>query len=328
MAQAEVFVGSHSIKIVILDQFADIYVKALEPAFPGVEFTSARSADEAMPLMKRAQALFALAPAIPEALIAAAPGLQWIQALTTGVDNLVGMETLPDNVVITSTRGVHGPQMAEMALMLMMALSRALPRIIANQGAQRWERWPQPMLWRKTIAIVGVGAIAETLAARCKAFEMDVVGISSSARQITGFDHVYSRDDLHKAVAAADFVIVLTPYSAQSHHMIDATVMAAMKPDAYLINLARGGVVDETALLEALETGKIAGAALDVFAEEPLPPGHRLWNAQNLIVTPHLGGMSEGYEQQVLPILQHNLHAFLREDFAAMQNLVTALGHD
>jgi phosphoglycerate dehydrogenase-like enzyme len=134
---------------------------------------------------------------------------------------------------------------------------------------------------------------------------------------------VRPRLHLREAVAGADFLVLLIPYSPETHHMIDASVLAAMKPTAYLINVARGGVVDEGALIEALRTHQIAGAGLDVFAQEPLPESSLLWDLDNVIITPHIGGMSDIYAEQVLPLLLHNLRAFAAGDRAAMLNLVT-----
>src|SRR5262249_37325990 len=122
--------------------------------------------------------------------------------------------------------------------------------------------------------------------------------------------------------AEADFLVLLTPYLAQTHGLIGADVFAAMKPSAYLINLARGGVVDEDALIAALEQGRIAGAALDVFNEEPLPAGYKLWSLPNVIVTPHAGGFYDDYPARAWPAIEHNMRCFLTRDLAGMVNRI------
>ena len=303
-----------------MDAFAGTYAHALQPRFPEAQFMLAGDVAEAMPLSPRANVLMAFAPRITAELLQAAPELEWLQALTTGVDNLWTMPSLSPRTLITTVRGIHGPQMSEMAFLYMLALSRDWRRMQANQDAAVWDRRPQRLLWRRTLAIIGMGVIADGLAARARAFEMRVVGVTETPREAPGFDRVFARADLKAAVAEADHVVVLTPHSPQTHNLVDAAVLGAMRPDAFLINLARGGVVDEAALLEALDDGQIAGAGLDVFAAEPLPAQSPLWRHPKVLLTPHVGGMSDVYEEQVMPILIHNLDAFLAGRLEDLQN--------
>jgi phosphoglycerate dehydrogenase-like enzyme len=151
---------------------------------------------------------------------------------------------------------------------------------------------------------------------------MTVVGISTSPRTMEGFDRMVHRDALELAVRDLDFLVLLTPYTAETHGIVGARVLAAMKPSAFLVNLARGGIVDEDALLLALREGRLAGAALDVFATEPLPEAHPLWSMDNVIVTPHLGGFHDQYAEQALPTVVENFRKFLAGDTAGMINVV------
>jgi D-2-hydroxyacid dehydrogenase (NADP+) len=255
-------------------------------------------------------------------LLKRATKLRWIQSLTTGTDAILKLAALRPDIVVTSTRGMHGPQMSELVFLHMLALIRDFPRMQRNQAAAIWERWPQPLLWGKSIVIVGVGAIAEALALRCKAFGMRVYGVSNSSRVPSGFDAVYARQELLQAAAHADFLVLLVPYSAQTDNLIDARTIAALKPSAYLINAARGGVLDEQALLEALREGRIAGAGLDVFRRQPLPPDDPLWRTPRVVITPLVGGMSDIYLEQAYPIVRTNLQCFLAGRFDAMLNVV------
>lgn len=257
-----------------------------------------------------------------EALIQAAPNLRWIQSLTTGTDQILRLTSLPASVVVTSTRGIHGPQMSELIFLHMLALLRDFPRMQRNQREAKWERWPQPLLWGKTAVIVGVGAIAEALAVRCKAFGMKVHGVSASPRTIEGFDQVHSRSELANAASLADFLILLIPLSAESENLVDGTIIGAMKRSAYLVNAARGGVLDEDALGLALTEGRIAGAGLDVFRTQPLPAESRWWREPNVIVTPQIGGMSDIYLQQAFPVVQTNLRLFIEDRLTEMHNQV------
>jgi phosphoglycerate dehydrogenase-like enzyme len=212
--------------------------------------------------------------------------------------------------------------MSEATIAYMLSLTRDMPRVVHAQDASRWERWPAALMERKTVGILGVGAIAEHLAPMCKAFNMTVVGVSSGPRPAKGFDRMVDRRDLLKVVGEFDYLVVLIPLSADTRHIIGEKLLAAMKPSAFLINMARGGVVDEPALMKALESGTIAGAALDVYAEEPLPPDSPLWKTKNLHCFPHQGGYSEGYEERAMPTIEGNMRKFFAGDLKNMINIV------
>ena len=201
--------------------------------------------------------------------------------------------------------------MSELILLLMLALTRQFPRMLANQARSEWERWPQSLLADKTVAVLGVGAIAEDLAPRCKLFGLTVLGISQSQRPVAGIDRMYGRDQIREVAGLADYFVVIVPYTPQTDRIVDKSVIAALKPSAFFINVARGGVLDEPALIEALRERRIAGAGLDVFETEPLPKESPLWGMDNVIITPKIGGMTDVYVEQTAPILRHNLRAFL-----------------
>jgi phosphoglycerate dehydrogenase-like enzyme len=308
--------------ILILEKAAATYAAALAPRFPDADIRATPDAAEAATLGHDAAALVALAHEIPAGLLAIMPRLRWVQALTTGVDHLMALPTLRLDALVTNARGIHGPQMSEMAFLHMMGLWRDLPRMLANQRAHRWERWPQKLLLGKTVVLLGIGAISEDLARRCGVFGMRVVGVSDARGEVPGFDLVLPRARLHEAAAMADALVVLVPLSPATRGMVDAGVLAAMKPEAILINLARGPVLDEAALIEAMRPVRNAGAGLDVFAVEPLPADSPFWDMANVIVTPRVGGMSDTYAQQALPLVEHNLRAFLAGDLSAMRNIV------
>jgi len=206
--------------------------------------------------------------------------------------------------------------------MAMLALSRDLPRSLRRQAEHKWDRFPVRLLRDKTAGIFGIGVIAEELAPKCKAFGMRVIGISSAPRDIAGFDKMYGRDDLEQAAREVDYLVLLTPYSPATRGIVGAKIFAAMRPTSYLVNLARGGVVDEPALIEALKQSQIAGAALDVFTQEPLPEDHPFWKMENVIITPHLGGFCDVYVNYALPVVETNLRRFLAGDVKNMINLV------
>ena len=298
------------------------YRDRLQRRFPDVAMTLVDHHSKVAPHIAAADALLTFTPMMTPKVLEQADNLKWIQTLGTGVDNLIDQPTLRKNVIVTNVRGIHGAPVSEAALAAMLALARNLPGAVRGQDAREWRRWPARLLHNKTVGIFGVGLIAETLAPMCKAFGMRVVGVSSSPRDVPGFDRVHSRDELARVVGDFDFFVLLTPLTPATRNSIDAKVLAAMKRSSFLINLARGGVVDETALVEALKAGRIGGAALDVFNQEPLPSDHPFWGMENVIITTHQGGFCDVYIDHALPTVETNLRAFLNGDLGAMINVV------
>ena len=287
------------------------YQEGMRAAFPGIVVNVVEDRELAAPFLATADVLATFGPMMSDEVFRAAPRLKWVQALGTGVDGIVDQPSLGKEVIVTNAHGFHGPPMAEATLMAMLAQARDFPRALRNQAQAKWERWPVRTLNESTVGILGVGAIATDLAARCKALGMTVVGISSAPRPVPHFDRMEAVAQLHEAVRELDWLVVLTPHRADTHHLVGADVFAAMKRSAFLVNVARGGVVDEEALLAALQTGRIAGAALDVFQVEPLPADSPWWQAPNVIVTAHAGGFFDRYPDHALPILERNMRAFL-----------------
>lgn len=301
--------------ILVLDPDAPVYSAGIAEALPDLVVHTDPGAASG------AEVVVGLAQAIDAELVAALPRLRFIQALTAGTDPLDAL-TLPPGIAIASARGIHGPQMAEMAFLHMLTLARDFPAMQANQTRHRWVRWPQPLLLGKTVVLLGLGAIAEALAARCQAFGMRVVGVSDGRRAAPGCDAVLPRTALAEAAAMADFLIVLVPLAPATERLVDAGVLAAMKPGGVLINLARGRVVDEAALIAGLAAGRPAAAGLDVFESEPLPASSPLWDMPNVVITPHVGGMSDCYARQALPLVIDNLRGWQRSGPVGLRNLV------
>lgn len=301
-------------QVLIFDSKAEFYADALARQCPGLTFRAATDLETALKLTGGSRVLVGLAPYLKPELLAAMPDLEWVQALTTGVDNLMGLR----DVALTSCSGIHGPQMSELAVLMILALQRRFPQILDNQRGHIWDRQPQSLLLGKTACILGVGAIAEHLGRILGAFGMTVTGVSGRS-SAPGIDRIYPRNQVHKAAGSADFLIVLTPYCEATHHIVNAKVLDAMKSSAYLINIARGGCVDEVAVAKALRSGGIAGAALDVFAQSPLPKDSPLWDLPNLIITPHIGGFADCYHEQALPIVLANMGDYARGGITALK---------
>jgi phosphoglycerate dehydrogenase-like enzyme len=298
------------------------YRSRLAEKFPELAIDVVDHYSKAAPYMANADVLLTFGPHAKDEVFAGAERLRWVQALGTGVDGIVDQPSLPSGVIVTNIRGIHGGPVAEAAVMMMLALARDFAESVRNQDRHVWTRWPSRLLEDKTVGIFGIGLIAEALAPKCKALGMTVVGFSSARRELPGFDRMHGRGDLIREAASLDYLVLLAPYSEETRRLIDAKVFSAMKPSSYLVNLARGGIVDEDAMMAALKSGEIAGAALDVFQEEPLPVDHPLWSMKNVLITPHLGGFYDVYPQRALPTIEHNMACFLRGDFDAMINVV------
>ncbi len=309
------------LEIVVITHDVPRLAAGLAEACPEVIIHAGESASEVLAHAASAQVLMGLAQSITPGLVTATPQLQWIQAFTTGVDPLLALG-LPRHILVTSARGIHGPQMSEMAFMHMLALGRGLPRMVDNQHRSAWERWPQRLLLGKTAVLVGIGTISEELALRCQAFGMRVIGISAARNEAAGFDAIRPRGELVRTAREADFLIVLAASTPETRHLIDGAVFDALPSHGFLINLARGPVVDEAALIERLQRRTFAGAGLDVFNVEPLPASSALWQLDNVLITPHLGGMSDCYDEQLLPLVVENVRAFVTGDHARMRNRI------
>ncbi|OCT11957.1 hydroxyacid dehydrogenase [Paenibacillus pectinilyticus] len=255
-------------------------------------------------------------------LVAQATKLKWVQTLSAGIDKLPLEDLARRDVIVTNARGVHTIQMSEFALSLMLQWVRKANLLHDNQQQHVWDHQVQfGELHGKTIGIIGAGAIGEAVARKAKAFDMKVIGLNRSGTPQAAFDTtVHGEEGLAHLLAQSDFVVVLLPSTPKTRGFLRQDHLDLMKPNAFFINLARGDVLNEEALILALQQGKIAGAALDVFAQEPLPPSSPLWSMNNVILTPHIAGASVHYTDRVSTIFYHNLRAML--DGGDMRNVV------
>jgi phosphoglycerate dehydrogenase-like enzyme len=294
----------------------------LTEEFPDVKFFPTRDEAEAASLIDKAEVLLTLK--FSDTLLANAKDLKWVHTIITGTNYI---EELPSfqarkDLILTSTRGIHGPQMSELAILLMIALNRKFPGFVRNQDKRVWQRWPTELLYEKKVAILGIGVIGEAIAKRCKAFEMTVIGLDPVQRKVDALDHFYGMDRLHEVLSEVDYVVDVAPSTPENQKMINAAAFAKMKPTAFFINIGRGETVDEDALLKALKERKIAGAGLDVFWQEPLPPDHPFWGLDNLILTPHVGGMAAIYVKQAVAVFRENLRRYLKGERRNLVNFI------
>lgn len=307
--------------LLILERLADEYRERLAPEFPELNIQTAKDEEEAGPFIGQADILLAIR--VSDDLLKKAVNLKWIQCLIAGVDYIADHPSFRKEILLTSTKGIHGPQMSEIAFLMMLALNRNLPQVIKNQEREVWERWPGRLLYQKKVGIFGLGTSGLEIARKCKAFGMTVYGVGTTNRGYADVDFFFPIEDTHKMAGEVDYFLVVAPNTPRTRGLIDRRMLSLMKPSAFFINIGRGEIVDEAALMEFLNEGRIAGAALDTFCQEPLPPGHPLWKTKNLIITPHVGGMSDIYVDQALAVFRENLSRYLRGERKDLINVVT-----
>jgi len=233
--------------------------------------------------------------------IKTAKKLKWIHSTAAAVHQLMTPELLESDIVVTNARDVHGPVVAEHAIALAFALAKRLPQAVKHQQQKHWAQhdlWnaqPRPReLSGSTMTIIGMGGIGRPLAKLAKSLGMRVVGVREHpdrGRELA--DVTYGFGELELALREADFVVLAVPVTPKTHHLMNSQRLAQLRPDAYLINVGRGVLIDEEALAQALRAKSFAGAALDVTTEEPLPPDSPLWHMENVLITPHIAGLTE-----------------------------------
>lgn len=262
-------------------------------------------------------------------LIPNAPRLKFIQSISSGTDQYDKPALAALGVRLASAAGVNARAVAEHAMGLILALARRLPEARDNQARAHWRGMIGDLSGRedelggKTLVIVGLGRIGGRLARLAKAFDMHVIGFRSNLSLGAGeADSVYALAALKDQLPNADFVALTCPLTPDTAHVIDADTLGVMRPSAYLINAARGGCVDETALLAALTSGRIAGAALDCTDPEPPAADSPLWTMPNVLLTPHTGGETTRYEANVIEILLENLDRLWRGETALRNQIV------
>lgn len=304
----------------------DYYVGELKSRYPDLNVVGYHDDNIPASDLEAAEIIMVRGRTLSKANIDGAKNLKWIQNLITGCDHFFELLADRSDLWLTSGRGIHGPQMSETTFLHMLALSRSIRQLSHNQDAHGWDKPHPTTLNHRTACIVGTGAISSALAARCKAFGMTVHGVTRSKRAIENFDKIFTRDELIDAASQADYLIILTPYDDYTHHFINSNVFNVMKPTAHLVNVSRGGVVDEDALIKALQENRFAGAGLDVFENEPLEPESPLWDMDNVFITPWIGGHSDLYSQQALGVAEPNLKLYLGGHPENMSNIVRRPG--
>ena len=251
---------------------------------------------------------------LPLEVLPRAKRLRWIQLTSAGAEQLLPARDMLRDVVVTNTRGIHVDLMADYALGVLVMLQWDFPRMLRDQQARTWDQRLALPLAGRTLGVVGAGAIGGEIVRRAAAFGMDVIAVRRTPGAVEGAREVVTAGRLRQALPQCDFVVLVVPVTDATRGMIGAAELHAMKRTAFLVNIARGSVVDEAALITALRQGVIAGAALDVFDEEPLPADSPLWALPNVILTPHVAGEPADYARRVADVFLDNVARWRRQE--------------
>ncbi|MHB8620206.1 MAG: D-2-hydroxyacid dehydrogenase [Chloroflexota bacterium] len=237
--------------------------------------------------------------------------LRWLAVLTAGVEHLLTPALLSRGITVTNSKGVYAVTVAESSMAMLLAIAKRLPELFVAQAEHRWEHGLQGDQVRgKTLGIVGLGGIGREAARLAKAFGLRVLGLRRSTEPSEHVDRLLTPAGLPDLLAESDYVLLAAPVTAETRHMIGAAELKMMKPHAWLINVGRGALIDDDALLAALRGGTIGGAALDVFQQEPLPAGHPYWSMPNVIVTPHVANPLDWSIRYAVDFFAENLARF------------------
>jgi phosphoglycerate dehydrogenase-like enzyme len=268
--------------------FADFLRPLLEKQFPGREVVCWARPEDFAEGIPEVEFLYSLRP--PRDQWARARKLRMIQCLGAGVDDLLPAEGLPERVVIANNRGMSAEPMAEFGLALVLGLVKKLPVFLDGQRAHEWRRTLPGVVAGRTLGILGLGAIGLALAVKAHALGMRVIGTQRRPKSHPAVERIYGPEQTEEVLASSDAVVVLLPLTPRTRGSLTRERLARLRPSAFLVNLARGGIVDEQALAAMLREGTLAGAAFDVFEQEPLPETSPLWDVPNLWITPHMAG--------------------------------------
>ena len=289
------------------------------PRYPGdhtapMTRTPAQAAEWAS-LVAEAEVMLDVDRATERDLARQAPRLRWIQLSSSGVVHIVEQMGLGDRpIVVTNAAGMHALPLAEFVLFAMLYFAKRMPRVLADQRRHHWERFALDTLPGKTLGIVGLGHVGRAIARLARSAGLRVVAVrrtAGAASESPDVDAVYPTAGLRTLLGESDYVVLIVPLTPETAGLLGKAELAAMKPGAVLINIGRGQLVDEAALIESLQSGHLGGAALDVFATEPLPNASPLWDLPNVLVTPHSMSTALDENEWLVDLFSDNLRRYL-----------------
>lgn len=295
----------------------------LSAKFPQHRFIYTANLEEGVAALPEADVLVTFGKGIGEETIDRASRLRWVHVMSAGVDSLPFGKLMERHIQVTNVRGIHAIPMAEYTFAVLLQIVRSMKRLVKAEQDKRWDKQCRVgELWGQTLGIIGVGAIGKEIAHRAKVFGMHTLGVNTDGREMDGIDKMFAIRELESVLRQSDFVVLTVPLVPSTHHLMNAETLREMKETAYLINVARGPVIDEEALIHALRENQLAGAVLDVFDQEPLPENHPFWTMDNVTITPHISGLSPMYMTRAVELLIENLTHYSNGEAWKMQNVI------
>jgi len=288
-------------------EYVSRYAALIQDARKDLELFACKTIKEVEKHIHRADIIFS-GHTFPVQHLARASNLKWIQSMSAGVENYTRSKLLPPHVVLTKIKGFFGPIMSEYVIGYMLAITQKMETVFTNKRERRWKPFMVDSIRNKTLGVMGLGSVGTQIAYRLHLLGVDVIALDEQERSLPYVRQEYSVSEMEEFLAQADFVLVALPLTNDTEGILGEREFRMMKKSAYLINVSRGPLVQEGALVDALQKGQIAGAVLDVFNEEPLPANHPLWSLDNVIITPHISGPS--IPEDMTRIFLENLEKF------------------
>jgi glyoxylate/hydroxypyruvate reductase A len=293
----------------------EIVAARIREARPEARLLTAHGVEQVKERLPQAEVLFAWE--FPMETLPLATRLRWFQVMGAGLERLAG-SAVPGGVVVTNMKGIFGVAMAEYALAYMLAHSQQIRRVTLQQDERRWEQFEPQLLAGQTAGVIGLGSIGRQVARRCAEFAMRVIGVNRGGAPVAGVDVTYAVAEIERFLPECDYLISVVPQTGETTGLLSGERLRLLKPSCFYINMGRGNIVDLDALVEALGAGRLAGAALDVFPTEPLPPEHPIWAAPNTFITPHISGVNR--PDDVTRVFLDNLTRYLNGE--PLENIV------
>ncbi len=286
----------------------------LTKRYPNVHFSFFENIKGAEQELPSADILITYGEDLTNNHIGQAKNLKWIMVISAGMDRMPFKAIAKTDILVTNARGIHQTPMAEYTIAMMLQVGRKTKMLIKQEQESVWNRkLTMTELKGKTLGVLGAGAIGTEIARLSKAFGMKTIGMNRSGRKVEFFDHIVTFDNMDSILTEADFLVSVLPQTAETKELLNYQSFVKMKNDAVFINIGRGTVINENDLIQALKSSEIAHAVLDVFEEEPLPSSHPLWEMDQVTVTPHISGISPGYQPRAVEIFEENLKVFLED---------------
>lgn len=290
---------------------ADIYKNLLQENVPEADLLICHNREEVEKYGPKAEIAF-VPYTFPQDLFKKMQNLEWVQVMAAGLENFVRNAEQFKNINLSRTVGTDAKYMAEYVLGYILYLSQKIDRVLKAQEEKRWDPFLMEFIHKKTCGVMGLGAIGTVVAKKAKDMGMRVSSLDMVKKDSQFIDKQYRVEEIYDFLKEADYLVLTLPVTNATVDLINKDVFRAMKKESYLINICRGDVVDEKALVEALKGGEIAGAVVDVVKQEPLPPDSELWECPNLIITPHISGV--GFPEDMVDFFKENFQRYIKEE--------------